>query len=200
MGWTSYHATHYKNGKVDRKAECDQLFGNQYKIHKSIMIGTVYYAAIEMIKKYIKVDETDDYTYVDVPEDEREIFAVVVLTQTDIKNYYNFYYKVISETSGPCERKCPDSILNLLSPTESEWANEWRRECREYNTKKKEKSWIKELPIGGKVRWSNGKREYVLTKHEPAYQYKTWFWLCEETFQHVKRTWVTEDNAVLVEE
>lgn len=23
MGWTSYHATHYKRGRVDRKAECD---------------------------------------------------------------------------------------------------------------------------------------------------------------------------------
>lgn len=26
MGWTSYHATYYKNGKVDRKAECDAYF------------------------------------------------------------------------------------------------------------------------------------------------------------------------------
>ena len=24
MGWTSYRATHYKNGKVDRKAEMDE--------------------------------------------------------------------------------------------------------------------------------------------------------------------------------
>lgn len=26
MGWTSYHASYYKNGKVDRKAECDAYF------------------------------------------------------------------------------------------------------------------------------------------------------------------------------
>lgn len=24
MGWTSYHASFYKNGKIDRKAECDR--------------------------------------------------------------------------------------------------------------------------------------------------------------------------------
>ncbi len=27
MGWTSYHATHYKpGGSIDRKAECDEYF------------------------------------------------------------------------------------------------------------------------------------------------------------------------------
>lgn len=25
MGWTSYHASFYKNGKIDRKAECDSI-------------------------------------------------------------------------------------------------------------------------------------------------------------------------------
>ena len=28
MGWTSYAATHYKNGKIDRKAECDNIFND----------------------------------------------------------------------------------------------------------------------------------------------------------------------------
>ena len=28
MGWTSYHATNYKNGKIDRKAECDAYWNH----------------------------------------------------------------------------------------------------------------------------------------------------------------------------
>lgn len=44
MGWTGYYATHYKNGKIDRKAECDAYFmeglnrGN-FKVLKSTMKG-----------------------------------------------------------------------------------------------------------------------------------------------------------------
>ena len=57
MGWTSYHATHYKNGKVDRKAECDAYFTEGlnegfYRLEKSTMIGSVYYAAVAGLKRY----------------------------------------------------------------------------------------------------------------------------------------------------
>lgn len=30
----------------------------------------------------------------------------------------------------PCEDHCPASILSLLSPTDSEYANSWRERCR----------------------------------------------------------------------
>ena len=46
MGWTSYHASFYKNGKIDRKAECDSIMncdmvGNKgrYEVLKSAMVG-----------------------------------------------------------------------------------------------------------------------------------------------------------------
>ena len=56
MGWTSYHATHYKNGKVNRKAECDAYFTEGlnegfYRLEKSTMIGSVYYAAVTGLKR-----------------------------------------------------------------------------------------------------------------------------------------------------
>lgn len=57
MGWTSYHATHYKKGTVDRKAECDAYFmeglnAGYYRIIKSVLVGSVYYAAVENLKRY----------------------------------------------------------------------------------------------------------------------------------------------------
>ena len=32
MGWASYRAEYYKNGKIDRKAECDAYFLDGSKI------------------------------------------------------------------------------------------------------------------------------------------------------------------------
>ena len=49
MGWTEYLATHYKNGTVNRKAECDVLFDNsKTKVLKSRMVGSTYYAAVQV--------------------------------------------------------------------------------------------------------------------------------------------------------
>lgn len=41
--------------------------------------------------------------------------------------------KHVTEFEGPYQIACPESILKLLSPTESEWAREWRRKCHTYN-------------------------------------------------------------------
>ncbi|EZP65197.1 hypothetical protein BV96_04718 [Sphingomonas paucimobilis] len=36
----------------------------------------------------------------------------------------------LSENMGPCEADCPAAILDLLSPTEHEYALDWRARCR----------------------------------------------------------------------
>ena len=155
MGWTSYHATNYKNGRIDRKAECDSYFERQYIVHKSAMVGSTYYAAVEMIKKYVKDDQTGEYVYKDIPENERRIFAAVFLTTTDMKDYYNFFYKDLSEDMGPYETKCPVSILKLLSPTDNEAANAWRAACYENAEKVKAKRIdphsLNNLPVGSSI-------------------------------------------------
>ena len=47
MGWTVGSARYFKNGKVDRKAECDALCTDTvFRVEKSAMVGAVYYAAI----------------------------------------------------------------------------------------------------------------------------------------------------------
>ena len=148
MGWTSYHATHYKNGKVDRKAECDAYFmeglnAGYYDVLKSSMVGSVYYAAVKPLKRYNKANEI-----VDIPKEEQYVFAAVFLTSTDMKDYWNFSYKNMDESYGPCNYDCPKGILDLLTPTESEYANAWRKQCYENIAKKKNPNGFSKLPVG----------------------------------------------------
>ena len=79
MGWTSYRAQYYKNGTIDRKAECDAywqegLNKGHYKVVCSSMVGSVYYGAIQSLKKEVK-NISNTFYYVDLPENEKYIFA-----------------------------------------------------------------------------------------------------------------------------
>lgn len=105
MGWTSYSATEYKNGKIDRKAEIEKESPFIGKALKSAMVGSTYYAAVDTGK---------------------QVVGVVILTQV---NGTEFGYKMISEFDGPTESKCPASIIALLSPTDNENALQWRAKC-----------------------------------------------------------------------
>ncbi len=161
MGWTSYHATHYKwIGKgtkrsyvVDRKAECDAYFmeglnRGHYNVLKSSMVGSTYYAAVQGIKRCLGKNENGEWQYEDVPENERTTFGVVFLTSTDVRDYHNFSYKDMVESCGPYSHDCPKGILDLLSPTDSEYANEWRRLCYENIAKKNNPNGLNKLPVG----------------------------------------------------
>ena len=150
MGWTSYHATHYKNGKIDRKAECDAYFlegmnRGFYEVLKSSMVGSTYYAAVRPLKKGCS---SGNYIYVNIPKEEQRVFAVVFLTSTNMKDYYNFAYKDMDESCGPYQCDCPKGILDLLTPTESEYANEWREACYENLAQKKNPNALNKLPVG----------------------------------------------------
>lgn len=94
-----------------------------YRVLKSATIGGVFYGAIERCK-----------------DNERRVFAVIILTQWDphAKSGNNFGYKDLDETDGPYQAQCPDAILDLLTETNSKYANDWRATCREYNRKKQE--------------------------------------------------------------
>lgn len=189
MGWTSYNAKNYKNGRVDRKAELDLLLTYHSEkfndtVLKSSMVGNVYYAAIERFKK-----ETG----------ERYVWAAIFKTSTNMSVYDNFSYKGMDETCEPYLYDCPKGILDLLTPTDNDSANKWRRLCRE-NREKKKSSWLKNLPIGSKVKFTTATGdEVILTKHEPAYQFKTWFWFDEANYRYIKKNRVNEDNAVLIQ-
>lgn len=180
MGWTSYHVDKtYKNGKpfIDRKAECDKMFISdavswkthevigRYELLKSAMVGSTHYAAV---RKTIFATETE-------PESVK-VFAAVTLTKVDNKDYYNFAYKNMDESMGPCECKCPKAILDLLTPTEYEYAREWRKRCYENLKKKKDSNALSNLPIGSVIKCTLNGKEIALEKHIPAYQFKRPFW------------------------
>lgn len=176
MGWISYQATHYKNGKIDRVAEVESqlVWGenavSDYKVLKTCAVGSVIYSAVERVHKETK---------------EKQVFATIFLTSTNMKDYYNFSYKDMDETCGPCESKCPISILKLLTPTEYEWANQWRERCYEYhNSRNNPTQNINKLPLGTKIKmkyWDKPKAdkdgyvELVKTKYG---RYANPIWLC----------------------
>ena len=164
MGWTSYIATNYKNGKVDRKTEMDMIYtwkGDLYEhtVLKSRMVGSTYYAAVNVH---------------DIKENKNQVIAVVALTSTAWKDGMNFGYKSMDETMGPVQCNCPKSILDLLTPIESEYANNWRKKCYKNLTTTK----LSDLPIGSVIKFiGHDGTEIKLIKHQPAYQFKRPFWM-----------------------
>lgn len=196
MGWTGYRPTYYKsNGQVDRKAECDAYFMGDcnkgyYNVKKSAMVGSTYYAAVE--KVYEKVDGKDVY----IPENERTTWAAIFLTSVENGE---FFYKDMGETSGPYDCDCPKGILKLLSPTDNEWALAWRENCLKKHEEKKN-DWLKSLPIGSKIIFTDPSgKEHLLVKHAPAYKFKSWFWYDSSTGNYCKKSRVTKNNSRLVE-
>lgn len=65
-------------------------------------------------------------------EDAGRTIGFVILTRWDRTSYHNFWHKEMSEDEGPYESQCPARILDLLDPTESEYALAWRQRCREH--------------------------------------------------------------------
>lgn len=59
-----------------------------------------------------------------------EVWALVVHMQWS-PGYYNFTYKAMDETVGPNAADAPSKVLDLLTPTTHEFANQWRARCRE---------------------------------------------------------------------
>ena len=187
MGWTFYDSFYYKpNGEVDRKAEIDNGFDAGYTVLKSSMVGSTYYAAI-------KKDKTG------------EVFAYIALTSSDKKRGYNFGYKSMDETCGPVECQCPQSILKLLTPTDSEWANQWRERCRMYHQHKKSPTAFSNLPIGTVIEWtvpdeyySIGKKgdTFILVKHKT--NGKKAYWFNKEGFFRINPKHVKSDDYKII--
>lgn len=72
--------------------------------------------------------------------DTGEVWALVVPTQWVPNAEYNFGYSTQTETVGPGVYKAPLRLLDALTPTDDEWANEWRQGCREYQARR---AWVR---------------------------------------------------------
>ena len=123
MGWTHCFDGRLKpNGSVDRRYECDRLCNwkevdsngkviSRGELLKSAMVGSTYYAAVR--------------------NKDGKVWAAIIQTCGRTKWDGTIWgYKNMDETMGPCEDKCPASILALLSPTDNATANEWSERCR----------------------------------------------------------------------
>lgn len=165
MGWTcTTNVMHYKDGTVDRQAECDAMYNcdnedREYKVLKSVMHGTTYYAVVSIFdkKKYCKI-----------------VRPLVILTQVENDNWScNFYYKDIYSP------ELPKKLLDLL-PNDM-YNIKYKRECIEEKWKEKEKKNqfipLSKVKIGQKITFKVNDKTYVVRKMERNYQFKTtWFY------------------------
>lgn len=162
MGWTGTHAKNYKNGLIDRKAECDAIYTGQnehgkWEVLKSSMRGSVYYAAVKRT----------------MPDGSSHVFGAVCLTSVDNDDYFNFSYKDMDESVGPAQHDCPVSILNMLSPTDNAYALDWRQRCREHG---KEKKALSSLPVGAVIEYDWYGEIKRAEKRAANYQFKRPWW------------------------
>ena len=165
MGWTSLNASYYKNGKVDVKTEIDNTFyrdnssGTKFKCLKSSMVGSVYYSACERI----------------TTDGNRVVFGLVVKTSVNTKDYYNFSYKDMDETMCPYYYDCPKGILDLLTPTDNEYALQWRENCRKKAESKRDNDFSK-LPLGTKIKLTMSYDSRFFKKGDVVTVVKTTWW------------------------
>lgn len=87
-------------------------------LRSALVRRRVYYAAVEHYRPATR---------------DREVWAAVCLVKYNPRDRegYVFGYKDMTESMGPCEAECPASILDLLTPTDSPYAQAWRARCRE---------------------------------------------------------------------
>jgi hypothetical protein len=70
-----------------------------------------------------------------------KVFGMVCLLDYRPNDTFNFGFKMIDEYMGPGYNRCPERILNALTPipehADAEYAIYWRKRCREYHKARK---------------------------------------------------------------
>ena len=133
MGWLYMQSLDgHKTPKayLDNQLTFERETGSKSRVLKSSVVKfRTYYAAVEIER-----------------EGTREVVAVVCMINynTRDKEGYIFGYKDMDETMGPYQTECPTSILDLLTPTTSEYAVQWRANCRSYQTRRASATKLKE--------------------------------------------------------
>ena len=73
-----------------------------------------------------------------------QVYAIVYLLDMVPHGDCNIGYKPMDETMGPNESECPERILKLLTPTDSQFAKEWRERCWANINRRKTKPKVKD--------------------------------------------------------
>lgn len=154
MGWTSISAS-----DVGRTAnEINQFLikemerGGHLKVLDVSKKGNVVYMAVRQIKL-------------------GNIFAAVIPYSFDKGE---FFWKEMDDSCGPVQKDCPKRILNQLTPTDSEFANQWRKECLANLTKPKTKYKYGDIiEFANEVTFTDGHKgtSFILLKRGNAYRF-----------------------------
>lgn len=116
MGWT--YTQKPANVKQDLRDACTFTNNNvSYRVLDDALVNMrEYYAAVERTDS-----ETGDV----------RVLAFVTMVDYVRNDYYSFGTKEMTEEEGPVISNCPEKILKLLTPTDVEYANDWRARCWE---------------------------------------------------------------------
>lgn len=144
------HDMSMKDFFIERVLRWSDDLPSTYRVLQTAYKAPMFYAAIETVHK-----ETG----------ERMVWAAVIkVTQT--RGDYGFCYKTMTESMGPYEANCPASILDLLTPTDDECANEWRARCRKnLEAEISDKEIKKRIAPGSVLRY--GDRLYTVVEKLP---------------------------------
>lgn len=119
MGWTEQRIKYWKNGKCDRKAELEDIYT---------------YHGTNVTNECLKISMKGNVAYVcwkGINKETGEEFITCDVVLTSTRDGYWFGYKDMNETMNPYYYSCPKSILKMLTPTDNEYALEWRKKCAE---------------------------------------------------------------------
>lgn len=117
----------------------------EWKILADNTSGNVYYAAVQK----------DDI-----------IFGLVCHFNWSPNASENFWYKAMDETQGPYFYGASEKVIKLLTPTDHEYANEWRLGCLKEAAWKNAASKIEEGDIvksASPIRFTNGEEVDTFT-------------------------------------
>jgi hypothetical protein len=125
MGWLFMHsmgAHRTPRDYLDAQFACSTSEMTRKILRSAVVKMRTYYAALEITRT----------------EQPREVVAIICLIRYSprVRSGYVFGYKDMTETMGPSEAECPVAILDLLTPTTDEIANEWRERCRRFASKR----------------------------------------------------------------
>ena len=118
--------------------------------------------ALKLNAAYIAIEE------IDKQNQSRRVYAMVVLLKYVRGDDLDFGTKWISEEAGPVENDCPERILDALTDTDNQNANEWRMRCRHAIA-------CRMPPVGTKV------------KFDQALPFQNGAWECEFTIVKARR-------------
>ena len=92
------------------------------------------------VVKYVSVKSDSSSNWPTETYVARRLSSGQVICEVVLSEYQDgkTWVKVIDETMGPAVDQCPDTILRLLTPIESETANSWRKRCAVRNKQTRE--------------------------------------------------------------